>query len=513
MNIAQLLANSARSFPSRPAVSLGRRTLLDYAQLGERTARLAAGITRRAGDTRTVAITAPNCAEYLEILHAAWHAGFAVAPMNARLSAAELAFMVRDCGARLVFSSEEQAKQLQMLLDNVVILVPGTADYNLALEETAIATVASRNTDDLAWIFYTSGTTGKPKGAMLSHGNLMAMTLTYYADIDPLDEHDALLHLAATSHASGLFGLSFIARAGNNVLPESGGFDAGELAELIGHYPKVTFFMPPTLLRRLDRYPELAQTDMDNVKAVLLGAAPISPADLRAGYAMFGPKLWNGYGQGESPCTIAAMSKTMIAQCIHDQREDRLASVGIVRTGLRIAVLDDQGKALAARETGEIAVSGATVMQGYLNRPEATAEALVGGWLLTGDIGRVDEEGYLTLLDRKKDVIISGGMNIYAREVEDVLHESGDIADIAVIGLPDAEWGESVLAVLVAKPRVTPDLAALDDLCLKRLARFKRPKYYYLVDELTRNASGKVLKRELRDEMSRKAPGELLKLR
>ena len=432
--------------------------------------------------------------------------------MNARLSATELAFMVRDCNARLVFSSEEQAEQLHMLLDDVVILVPGTAAYNAMLQAPA-ATVATRATDDLAWIFYTSGTTGKPKGAMLSHGNLMAMTLTYYADIDPLDEHDALLHLAATSHASGLFGLSFIARAGNNVLPESGGFEAEELGELINHYPQLTFFMPPTLLRRLDRYPTLKHADLDNVKAVLLGAAPITPADLRAGYAMFGPKLWNGYGQGESPCTITAMSKTMIAQSIQDQREDRLASVGIVRTGLRIAVLDDQGTPLAAGATGEIAVSGATVMQGYLNRPEANAETIVGGWLLTGDIGRLDDEGYLTLLDRKKDVIISGGMNIYAREVEDILHESDDIADIAVIGLADAEWGENILAVLVATPGATPDLTALDDLCLKRLARFKRPKYYLLVDDLPRNASGKVLKRELRNEMNRKDREGFLKPR
>lgn len=512
MNIAQLLENTARSFSRRPAVSVGRRTLLDYSQLGERTARLASAIGRQAGDSRTVAITTPNCPEYLEILYGTWHAGLAAAPMNAKLSASELAFMIQDCGARLVFASAEQAGELRVLLEDVAILVPCTADYDVALKSSPAA-IADRQSSDLAWIFYTSGTTGKPKGAMLSHGNLMAMTLAYYADIDSLDEYDALLHLAATSHASGLFGLSFIAKAGNNVLPESGSFEAEELVVLINHYPNLTFFMPPTLLRRLDRYPALSHANLDNVKAVLLGAAPITPADLRAGHAMFGAKLWNGYGQGESPCTITAMSKSMIAQCIRDQREDRLASVGVVRTGLRIAVVDDQGLSLPTGATGEITVSGATVMQGYLNRPDATAEAVVQGWLHTGDIGRLDDEGYLTLLDRKKDVIISGGMNIYAREVEDVLHESADIADIAVIGLPDHEWGENVLAILVASPGGAPDLAALDDLCLARLARFKRPKWYYLMDDLPRNASGKVLKRQLRDEMIRKDPGEFLKPR
>jgi len=512
MNVAQLLENTALSYPKRPAVSVGCHAVFDYSQLGERTARLASAIRNHAGDSMTVAITTPNCPEYLEILYATWHAGLAAAPMNAKLSARELAFMVRDCGARLVFTSAEQAAELQALLDDVAILVPRSADYHVALQSPTAA-IADRQTSDLAWIFYTSGTTGKPKGAMLSHGNLMAMTLAYYADIDSLGEHDALLHLAATSHASGLFGLSFVARAGNNVLPESGGFEAAELATLINHYPKLSFFMPPTLLRRLDRYQALVHANLDNVKAVLLGAAPITPADLRTGYAMFGAKLWNGYGQGESPCTITAMSKTMIAQCIREQREDRLASVGIVRTGLRIAVLNDEGQPLAPGATGEIAVSGATVMQGYLNRPDATAETVVAGWLRTGDIGRLDDEGYLTLLDRKKDVIISGGMNIYAREVEDVLHESSDIADIAVIGLPDAEWGESVLAIVVASPGSVPDLAALDDLCLARLARFKRPKYYYLVGDLPRNASGKVLKRQLRDEMTLIDPGAFLKPR
>ncbi len=509
MNMAQLLENTALSYSSRPAVSLGCRTLFNYAQLRERVARLASAIHRLSGDSSVVAITTPNCPEYLEMLFATWHCGLAAAPMNARLSAHELAFMVRDCDARLVFSSPEQAEALQTLLQDVIILVPDTAGYSNALASAPLG-ITERAADELAWIFYTSGTTGKPKGAMLSHGNLMAMMLSYYADIDPLDEHDALLHLAATSHASGLFGLSFIAKAGNNVLPESGGFEPKELAALINHYPKLTFFIPPTLLRRLNRYPELAQADLDNVKTVLLGAAPVTPADLRAGHAMFGPKLWNGYGQGESPCTITAMSQSMIAKSLCERRDDRLASVGIVRTGLRIAVIDAGGQPQAPGAIGEIAVRGPTVMQGYLHRPDATADALVGGWLRTGDIGRLDEEGYLTLLDRKKDVIISGGMNIYAREVEDVLHEVESIADLAVIGLPDPEWGENVLAIVVASPGKAPDIATLDALCLERLARFKRPKFYYFVDDLPRNASGKVLKRQLRDEMTGRDPSTFL---
>ncbi|MEM1187136.1 MAG: AMP-binding protein [Pseudomonadota bacterium] len=501
MNIAQLLENSARNFPARPAVSIGRETHLDYAALGRRTARLAGSLQRLSAESRTVAITVPNCPEYIEILFATWHAGLAAAPMNARLSASELVFMIEDSGARVVFATQEQASALRGLLSaDTVFLVPGGRRYADTLE-VAPATLVDRASDDLAWVFYTSGTTGKPKGAMLSHGNLMAMTLGYFADIDALDEHDALLHIAATSHASGLFGLSFIAKAGNNVLTQSDGFDPAELVALINHYESLSFFMPPTLLRRLDSYPELAQADMRRVKAVLLGAAPITPRDLRAGHALFGSRLWNGYGQGESPCTITALSQSMIAQAITDNDDATLSSVGTVRTGLHIAILDEAGHALSAGETGEVAVRGATVMLGYLGRPDATREALLDGWLRTGDVGRLDERGFLTLLDRKKDVIISGGINIYAREVEDILLEAEGVADTAVIGIPDQEWGESVVALVIAGERA-PDHSELDRFCLERMARFKRPKYYLFVDELPRNASGKVLKRQLREEIS-----------
>lgn len=509
MNIAQLLVNSAQTFPERPAVSIGREPLLDYAALGARAAHLAAAMRHLSADSGTVAITLPNCPEYLEILFGTWHAGLAAAPMNARLNAGELAFMIEDCGARLVFASTAQADALRdRLPPEAVLLAPGTPDYKAALE-TAPMSAAERAGDDLAWIFYTSGTTGKPKGAMLSHGNLLAMTLSYYADIDMLDERDALLHVAATSHASGLFGLSFIARAGNNVLLESAGFDPTELVTLINHYESLSFFMPPTLLRRLDSFPELAQADIGHVRAVLLGAAPITPRDLRVGHALFGARLWNGYGQGESPCTITAMSKAMIARAIADNDEARLSSVGIVRTGLRIAILDESGAELPAGAAGEVAVRGATVMQGYLNRPDATAETLVNGWLRTGDVGRLDERGYLMLLDRKKDVIISGGMNIYAREVEDILLEADDVADAAVIGIPDEEWGEAVVALIIPGEQV-PAPNALDRFCLEKMARFKRPKYYLFVDELPRNASGKVLKRELREELTQRQGATLL---
>jgi long-chain acyl-CoA synthetase len=498
MTLAVLLANAARAFAGRPAVSVGTRTVLTYADLGLRAARLAGGLAARGlrpGDR--VGIALRNGPDYLEILFGCWWGGFVAAPMNARLHARELAFMAEDCAARLVLADDDAADALAPLVP--AILVVARSEYP-RLTAPDPAPMHDGQAADLAWLFYTSGTTGRPKGAMLSHRNLMAMTLGYLADVDHLTEHDALLHLAATSHASGLFGLSFVAKGANNILPEAGGYDAGEMAGVLAATRSVTFFVPPTLLRRMAAEPLLRGLPPGAIRTILCGAAPVHPADLAAGLAAFGPVLWNGYGQGEAPCTITAMSKAMLAAAHAAGDAARLASVGIARTGVALRLLGEDGRSVPAGEAGEVAVRGETVMAGYWNRPEATAEALRGGWLMTGDLGRMDGQGFLTLLDRKKDLIISGGANIYAREVEDVLAEHPGVAEVAVIGLPDADWGEAPVACIVpAEPRPSP--AALDALCLARLARFKRPRRYAFLPALPRNAAGKVLKRELRAQL------------
>jgi long-chain acyl-CoA synthetase len=504
VNLANLLSSSARSFPDRPAVSIGLKVLFDYATLGRRTAGLAASLRTKFGlkPGDRVVLAMKNCPEYLEILFACWHAGLVAVPMNARLHARELAFMAEDCAAKLAFATEEVARDLSTSRFGVPLLLAGSRDFErLVMAES----VAPHHTgpDDLAWIFYTSGTTGKPKGAMLSHRNLMAMAIGYLADVDFLTERDALLHLAATSHASGLFALSHIAKASNNILSESGGYEPHEMAAIIDAWPNLTFFVPPTLLRRMCTDPAIAAAKLANIRTVLVGAAPIYAEDLRGGLALFGAKLWNGYGQGETPCTITAMSKTMIAQAAAAGDDDRLVSVGIARTGITVRIADSDGNPLSANEIGEVLVRGDTVMSGYWNRPEASQETLHGGWLHTGDLGRMDERGFLTLLDRKKDLIISGGANIYAREIEEILLTHPAVAEAAVIGLPDVEWGESVAAVVVVALGATIDAIELDRLCLAKIARFKRPKRYEFVSDLPKNAAGKVLKRELRDHYTR----------
>jgi long-chain acyl-CoA synthetase len=500
MNLAHLLFNAARNSPERPAVSVGDRRLYDYAAYGGLAARLAGAMTERLslrpGDRVALAMT--NNPEYLAILFAIWRAGLVAVPANSKLHPRELAYIATDCGARLCIATPDLAEPLaDLLAPETRLIVLGDRPWR-DLVSGEPGQIVDRHPDDLAWIFYTSGTTGRPKGAMLTHRNLMSMAIGYLADVDQLTPDDCLFHLAAQSHATGLFGLSHIAKATHQVLPPSGGFDPAELARLLELYNSATLFAPPTALRRLLRDPAFARAPIERMRTLLLGAAPVYAADVKAGFELFGPRLWNGYGQGESPCTITAMSKEMLAEAIGSGDEARMVSVGVARTGMEVALFDGDDRRLPPGAIGEVVVRGATVMAGYWNLPAESAATLRAGWLHTGDLGALDERGFLTLLDRAKDLIISGGSNIYPREVEEVLLEDPDLAEVAVVGTPDPEWGESVTAVLVAAPGATLDLNRLENLCLDRIARFKRPKHWRVVDQLPKNSAGKVLKRELR---------------
>jgi len=228
--------------------------------------------------------------------------------------------------------------------------------------------------------------------------------------------------------------------------------------------------------------------------------AELPADDLRRGIAALGPRVWNGYGQGETPCTITALGPEAIAAAVRTGDDAALGTVGVARIGTRVAVVDEGGSPMPPGEVGEVVVDGPTVMSGYLDLPAETAEALRGGWLHTGDLGRLDEGGLLTLVDRAKDVVITGGYNVYPREVEDVLLADPAVADVAIVGVPDAEWGERVVAFVVPAAGAALDAAVLDRRCLDAIARHKRPKEYRVVDALPRSAAGKVLKTALREE-------------
>jgi long-chain acyl-CoA synthetase len=500
-NLAGLLEGPAQWAPERPAVLVGDRPERSWAELLEAVARRAAGLRERhgigAGDA--VALFASNHPAYLEALFSIWHAGGVAVPISSRLHPREAADIVARGHARLCFASEDTAEALGAEVEVPVAVFGSDEDAALLAAEPG-APVARQPSDD-AWTFFTSGTTGKPKGARLSHHNLFAMSAAYLADADAVGPRDQMIHIAAFSHASGLMALPFLSRGAAQVLPASGGFDAEELFGLIGAGQRSSFFVPPTLLRRLSSHPGALRLPEGRIGTILAGAAPLLPADQRDAVTAFGPVLWNGYGQGETPCTITANGKAAIGEAVATGDEDSLRSVGVARVGLVVRVMDAEDNELPAGEVGEVVVDGPTVMAGYLDMPEATAETLRGGRLHTGDLGRFDEHGRLTLVDRAKDVIITGGYNVYPREVEDVLDLDPAVAEVSVVGVADREWGERIVAFVV--PAAGADLAeaALDARCLESIARHKRPREYHRVADLPRNPAGKVLKGELRERL------------
>jgi len=502
MNLANHLERAGLAHAERPAIAIGKKVHLQYGELATRTAALAAGLRQTLGlqSGDRVALITPNCVEYFEMLYACWHAGLIAVPVNAKLHPDEFDYILRDSKTRAVFAAGKSVESIASLkIDQLDQLIEvGGLEYQKLLLQTPIE-VVSRQPDDGAWLFYTSGTTGKPKGAMLSHRNLLAAIFCYFADVDQGSPWAAMLHAAPLSHGAGLYGLAHITQASCHVLPESGRFEPAEIFSLIEHWPHISMFAAPTMAKRLIDHGK--DVDVSNLKAIIYGGAPMYLDDLERGIERFGPRFAQLYGQGESPMTISALSASAHADTTHPRYRERLASAGIAQSVVDVRVADEDDRSLDAGEVGEILVRGDSVMLGYWNNAQANAETLRNGWLHTGDIGSFDEDGFLSLHDRSKDMIISGGSNIYPREIEEVLLTHADISEVSVIGIPDPDWGELVIAYVVAHTTngQTPTVDALDQHCLNSLARFKRPRHYRFVNELPKNNYGKILKTELRD--------------
>ena len=445
-----------------------------------------------------------NCAEFLEVLFACWAAGLCAVPVNARLHADEVAHIARDSGARLLLATPALAEGLAPLEGSVetlsAIVSTEGEGYAALLERGTPMRPVEGSPADRAWLFYTSGTTGKPKGAVLTHRNLLFMSHCYSADIDALDERDTCLHAGPLSHGAGLYAVPHLLRGGHQVvLPH---FDVDVIGDALRHHTRVSMFAAPTMLTRLVHAPAVAAADLANLRTIFYGGGPMYVADLERALALFGPHLYQLYGQGESPMTITGLDQRMHANQAHPRWRERLGSCGVPRTGVCVKVVDDDDRELPSGEVGEIVTKSDCVMKGYWENPEATAEALRGGWLHTGDLGSFDDDGFLTLRDRSKDMIISGGSNIYPREIEEVLLRHPDLVEVSVVGRPHREWGEEVVAFVVARPGTEISVDALDRLCLDHIARFKRPRDYRFVDALPKNNYGKVLKTELRTRLA-----------
>ena len=498
MNLAALLFDGARRWPERPAVRDDLRAW-NYCELAERIARLAGGLRGlglATGDR--VILSLENCGEFVELLFGCWAAGLCAVLANARLHPREVEYIAENSGARLLIATPGLAEGLALLTGSGAalewVISTRTAEYDRLFGEAL--TPHTGEPTDPAWLFYTSGTTGRPKGAVLSHRNLLFMSQCYYADIDLVDERDTHLLAAPVSHGAGLYALPFLLKGAHQiVLPH---FDVGAILDVLARHRRVSFFAAPTMLTRLAYAPEVAGANLANLRTIYYGGGPMYAADLERALGILGPRLYQLFGQGESPMTITGLSQRLHAERDHPRWRDRLASCGYARSGVMVRVVDEDDRDLAPGEVGEVITRSDSVMRGYWQNPAANAEALRGGWLHTGDLGSLDEDGLLTLRDRSKDMIISGGSNIYPREIEEVLLRHPDVVEASVIGRPHPEWGEEVVAFLVAQPGARVPIAELDRLCLDHVARFKRPRDWRFVEALPKNNYGKVLKTELR---------------
>ncbi len=513
MNVAALLANTARSFPERVAWIWDGRTRT-YGESDRRADALAHVLTGRGiGRGDRVAILMDNRPEIVETMFGCWKAGTVVVPLNARFTAGEIIYHVNDSGARVVVADRALAALLGSLRDRLptVELVvevsdlpeaPGTTEDVMSWAGLQAAHDGTRfpevdvDRDDLAWLAYTSGTTGRPKGAMLTHGVLVFEVLGMLADFFPLGVHDVGMHAAPLTHGSGHVALVFVAAGCGQVLMPTAGFDAGVFLELVERHRVAALFLVPTIIKVVVEHPDAARRDLSSLRWVFYGGSPMYVEDIRRAHSVLGRIFNQGFGQTESP-----MTGTILRAAEHDPDgplAGRLASCGRARTGVQVRILGPGDEVVPDGEIGEICIRGASVMVGYWQRPDETAETLRGGWLHTGDLGRMDTDGYVYILDRSKDMVISGGLNVYPREVEEVLLTHPDVREACVFGVPDPTWGEAVTVHVVVRDGATLSVADLLGFARQQLAGYKLPKSVHVVDALAKTAYGKVDKKAIR---------------
>ncbi|RBP16057.1 acyl-CoA synthetase (AMP-forming)/AMP-acid ligase II [Roseiarcus fermentans] len=506
MNVFSLFEHAATAWKDRPAVRYGdrRQSYDELASAASAFAARLASLGLERGDR--VALFMRNGFPYPAALLGAFRGGFVAVPINAKLHPREAAYIVEDAEAKAVVIDADMAAQFAAAATRpgVAMIVAGDPSADNALESALArrsdgSPPADCAPDDPVWLFYTSGTTGRPKGAVLSHRNLIAMAVNCLADICAFRLDDRLLHAAPLSHGSGMYLLPALSRGAENIIDAGGGFDPDRILRFIAD-ERVTVlpFLAPTMIVRL------LEADSDirlpTLRAMVYGGAPMHIEHLRRALRRFGPVLTQLYGQGEAPMTISVLP----AWAHETAGDEALQSAGFVRSGVEVRILDSVGDAAPRGAIGEIAVRGDVVMRGYWRNDAANAASLRNGWLLTGDIGRFDDGGRLHILDRRHDTIISGGTNIYPREVEEVLTRHPAVKEAIVFGVPDPEWGESVASAIVLRE----DYAGLDAetliaFCRDHLASFKKPKRIEFVAELPKNAYGKVLRRDLRDRFDK----------
>ncbi|WP_138472239.1 acyl-CoA synthetase [Poseidonocella sp. HB161398] len=515
-NLAHFLTRNARRLKDRPALIWEDRSW-SWAELDARVSALAAALASRygVGKGTRVLVQSQNCNQMFESMFACFRLGAVWVPTNFRQSPDEVAWLAQSSGAAVMISGAEfpdHAAACTGIRHHVAIGGGGENDFDALVAAHMGETVANADTgrDDPCWFFFTSGTTGRPKAAVLTHGQMSFVLLNHLNDLMPgSGPQDVSLVVAPLSHGAGIHQLAKVAGGGATVLMPPGRFDVAEAWRLVEAHRVTNMFTVPTIVKMLVEDPSVDRFDRSSLRHVIYAGAPMYRADQKVALETLGPVLVQYFGLGEVTGNI-----TVLPPSEHhlDDAEMRLGSCGYERTGMQVSIQDDEGRELAPFETGEICVCGPAVFAGYYDNPEANAKSFRNGWFRTGDLGHLDAEGYLFITGRSSDMYISGGSNVYPREIEEKLLAHEALTEVAVLGVPDPKWGEVGVAVCVLRPGASATAEEITAFLKDKMAGYKLPRQIFFFDEMPKTSYGKITKKLIRETLAERkliAAGEL----
>lgn len=505
MNLAHFVEQQARRLPDSPALIWGQQTW-SWAAFEDRVLRMATVLSEHGiGKGDRVLVQSRNCNQLFESMFACFWLGAVWVPANFRGTPDDLAWMAELSGASLLicdaaFPDHAAVAGPQHRLSIGESRFAESLDQAMSLaEERCTKAVVDR--DDAAWLFFTSGTSGRPKASVLTHGQLGFVVNNHLCDLVPGVTHkDASLVVAPLSHGAGIHQLLMVARGAPTVLTSSGKFDTREVWRLVETWRITNMFTVPTILKLLVEAPEISEFDHSSLKHVIYAGAPMYRQDQIRAIETLGHVIVQYFGLGEVTGAI-----TVLPRHEHSVEDDaRIGSCGYARTGMQIEIHDDNGEVCQPGETGEICVTGPAVFAGYWQNPEANAKSFRNGMFRTGDLGYMDDQGYVYITGRASDMYISGGSNIYPREIEEKVLQHPAVSEVAVFGVPDEKWGEVGVAVLSLAPGKTADPNEIEAFLRAKIASYKMPRQFHIWDVIPKSGYGKMAKRLVRAELERR---------
>ena len=507
MNLATFLTQAARRVPQDVALVMGDAQWT-WAHFEARTDALALALQDMGLDKGDrVQCQSQNCMEMMQAMFAVWRAGGVWVPANYRQTPEELVYLTESSGARFMICNArfpDHAAACAGAAPDLRLLAFGDADFGpsvSALTEAHLGRhpqVAAVDRDDPCWFFFTSGTTGRPKASVLTHGQMAFVVTSHLADLMPgLTPEDASLVVAPLSHGAGVHQLTQVARAVKTVLMPSDKFDVATAWKLVEVWRVSTIFTVPTILKMLVEDESLDHFDHTSLRYVIYAGAPMYREDQKRALAALGPVLVQYFGLGEVTGNI-----TVLPTWLHSADDDaREGTCGFPRTGIEVQVQDDQGRALPPFETGELCVIGPAAFAGYFDNADANAKSFRDGWFRTGDLGHMDAQGFVYITGRASDMYISGGSNVYPREIEEKILTHPAISEVAVLGVPDRKWGEVGWAICVCRPGESATEDEVKDFLADRISGYKRPHRVLFWPELPKSAYGKITKKLIREAL------------